>query len=209
MKPVSKPTWLRAVSSGRTALERVLHPIRRLRARGRLKQRGLMRSIYFVCEGNIYRSPFAAAAFTAAMPEALASSVRVASGGFVGPGRPSPIDAVEAARRFGVDLSPHRSTLLHEALKEDWDVVVVMEARQARTLMRSGMPADRILILGDLDPLADRRAIADPWQQDPLVLSESYRRIDRCIRELVRVVMGSDQPMARRNGSADGGAFSS
>jgi protein-tyrosine phosphatase len=169
-----------------------------------------MRSIYFVCEGNIYRSPFAAAAFAAAMPAGFGRSIKIASGGFVGPGRPSPLDAIEAARRFGIDLRSHRSTLLHEAMREDWDVVVVMEPRQARALMRSGLAADRILVLGDLDPhIADRRTIADPWQQDPRILSESYRRIDRCIRELVRAVTGSDQPIASRNGSADGAAFSS
>ena len=205
-----KPLWLRAVSTARSALERALHPIRRRRARARLQQRGLMRSIYFVCEGNIYRSPFAAAVFAAAIPNAIASTIRIGSGGFVGPGRPSPLDAIETAKGFGIDLGTHRSTLCHEAMKQGWDLVVVMDPRQARTLVRAGIRSDRILVLGDLDPMVtDRRTIADPWGQEGSVLHNSYRRIARCIRELVRAVTGDDQPMARRNGSADGVAFSS
>ena len=204
-----KPFWLRTLASARSTFESSLHPLRRSLARGRLRQRGLLRSVYFVCEGNIYRSPFAAAAFASALPAPLAESIRIGSDGFVGPGRTSPAEAVEAARRFGVDLTPHRSAQLHPSVQEDWDLFVVMEPRQARALMRAGVSAERIVVLGDLDPLIpSRRTIADPWQRDVQVLGESYRRIDRCIRELARVGLGLPQPTAIRSDSAERAASS-
>jgi protein-tyrosine-phosphatase len=115
-------------------------------------------NVLFVCQGNIYRSPYAAMAFSAAVPAHLKGVVHVESGGFVGPNRPSPDAAIATAERKGVDLRAHRSSLL---------------------------TPDRVVVLGDLDPEPIRtRTITDPWNQDETVLQQSYDRVERCVREL-------------------------
>jgi protein-tyrosine phosphatase len=182
------PFWRVLASRGKTAAERWLHPLRRYLVLRRLRG-ARVASVLFICEGNIYRSPFAAAFFLNALPAAVRSAVRVSSAGFVGPGRQAPPDAVEAARSHSIDLTEHRSTLIGERMSQDWDVIVVMDARQARALHRLGVRGSHVIVLGDFDSNgAQRRAIADPWQQPASVLHGSYARIVRCVSELTRVI---------------------
>ena len=68
-------------------------------------------SVLVICNGNIFRSPFAAAVLRRALELRGLGRVRVDSAGFAGPGRPTPADAVAAAARRAIDLSRHASQL--------------------------------------------------------------------------------------------------
>ncbi len=57
-------------------------------------------SVLVICNGNIFRSPFAAAVLRRALELRGLGRVRVDSAGFAGPGRATPAGAV-AAERFG------------------------------------------------------------------------------------------------------------
>jgi protein-tyrosine phosphatase len=143
-----------------------------------------------LCHGNICRSPFAAALL--ARDLALAG-VLVESAGFMGPGRPCPPEAVTAAARWGVDLAAHCSTLLTNARARAADLIVVMDAGQARAVCDyfGRRPRD-VLVFGDLDPAPiATRAIRDPVEQPLPVFVESYARIERCTAALVRTLAGS------------------
>ena len=64
--------------------------------------------IIFICQGNICRSPFAAALLRARLCD---RRVSIGSAGTLPqPGRATPIFGVEAAAEYGVDLSSHRSS---------------------------------------------------------------------------------------------------
>jgi protein-tyrosine-phosphatase len=65
-----------------------------------------------------------------------------------------------------------------------------MEPRQRRALQDLfGRDGCAVLVLGDLDPEpAATRTIADPVEQPEAAFEASYRRIDRCVDELVRAV---------------------
>jgi protein-tyrosine-phosphatase len=79
------------------------------------------------------------------------------------------------------------------------DLVVVMNTSQRRAVCRDfGARPERVLVLGDLDPSPiTSREIRDPWRQEPGVLEESYARVERCVRELVRaLVSGTAAPSA-------------
>jgi low molecular weight protein-tyrosine phosphatase len=185
------PLWQRVLSRAasltRISIDRVLHAPRQRRAHALLQaSSSRVQNVLFVCEGNIYRSPFAAARLSALSGQARERPWRVGSAGFVGPNRPSPHDAQRAAHRYGVDLSTHRSQLLNGGMLVEWDLIVVMEAGQARRLAeRFGIPRDRILTLGDLDPAPiDGRSIADPWSDPEKLLLLSYARVERCVRAL-------------------------
>jgi protein-tyrosine phosphatase len=172
--------------------DRVLHPLRRRRALARLRREGLPASVVFVCNGNIYRSPFAAHAFSRALSHPLHRAVQIDSAGLLGPGRPAPQAAREVAVRHGVTLDAHRSRLLTESDLAAGGLVVVMEPVQLRVIhQRFGAPAARSLVLGDLDPLPpSRRAIQDPWRGTGDDVVAAYDRIQRCIRILAQAIRG-------------------
>jgi protein-tyrosine phosphatase len=145
-------------------------------------------AILFVCNGNICRSPYAAASFRTHMQRVKGrESIRVMSAGFLEPGRAPPAEALGAAKARGVDLSEHRSRTLAPDLVRDAELMFVMDPRQRRELRaRFGCHRRDIVVLGDLDPQAiDRRAIPDPIDRPVEFFVAVYDRIDRCIEQLV------------------------
>src|SRR2546423_4717777 len=93
--------------------DRLLHNGRRRAAWAALA--GLERvpaSVLVICNGNIFRSPFAAGVLRRALELRGLGRVRVDSAGFAGPGRPTPADAVAAAARRAIDLSRPASQLV-------------------------------------------------------------------------------------------------
>ena len=149
------------------------------------RARGLRR-VLFVCHGNICRSPYAAASFLRRLPPVFRANVQASSAGFIGPGRPSPGEALAVSRRRGIDLSAHMSQLIDARAVRDYDLVVVMDSRQAQDLKTTYPDIGGVIVLGDLDPQPiTRRAIVDPFGRSEQVFDESYARIDRCLDTLI------------------------
>jgi len=167
--------------------DRVLHASRRRAARVALAAHQPLRSVLVVCNGNIFRSPFAAAVLRRVLGQ---SGVAVDSGGFVGPGRASPPEAVAAAARRGIDLRGHRSQLLMPDLVRAADVILVMDTAQRRMICeRFGRPPQDVLLLSDFDPAPiESRTIDDPWEQGPHVCEVVYGRIEDCIGSFARAL---------------------
>ncbi|HEV2750280.1 MAG TPA: hypothetical protein VGV12_07140 [Gemmatimonadales bacterium] len=169
--------------------EQLLHPARRRAAIAALQARRAPTSVLVLCNGNIYRSPFAAAALRRALggPE---GTVAVDSAGFQGPGRESPKEAVEAAARRGIDLTGHRSQLVTPDVVRGAELIVVMEAEQRRAVReRFGRSPRDVILLGDLDPEPiTSRSIVDPWGRRATVCAASFGRIERCIGALVKAL---------------------
>lgn len=168
--------------------DRALHSLRRRQAARRLRGR-LPASVIFVCHGNICRSPFAAALFDRLAREQLPARVATSSLGFIGPGRRPPPAALAAATRRGLNISAHRSRLVTPKAIRAAGLTVVMSGEQAHMIRRLADPGAKVLVLGDLDPSPiSARTIIDPWGASDAVFDESYARIDRCVRELVRLI---------------------
>jgi protein-tyrosine-phosphatase len=89
-----------------------------------------------------------------------------------------------------VDLGAHRSQLLTPALVSGSDLILVMDTGQrvaVTTLL--GQRAQRVVLLGDLDPEPiKRRAIQDPVEQPREIFDATYARIARCVRTLVNAI---------------------
>ena len=147
-------------------------------------------SVLVICNGNIFRSPFAAAALRRALQLRGLGHVRVDSAGFAGPGRPTPAEAVAAAAQRGIDLSDHASQLVMADLVRAADLIVVMDAMQRRMICeRFGRNSRGVLLLGDFDPLpVTSRGIEDPVEQGPEVCARAYVRIERCVEELAQAL---------------------
>ncbi len=88
-----------------------------------------MTSVLFVCTGNQYRSPIAAAAFLEQVNrDGRAADWQVGSAGtWTSSGRHAPKDAVELARLFGLRIDGHITRILDKSMLEDADLVLVME----------------------------------------------------------------------------------
>jgi protein-tyrosine-phosphatase len=81
----------------------------------------------FVCTGNRFRSPLAAALFRREA-EQLGVSVDVQSFGLLEPdGSPALGEALELGNGFGVELASHRSRALRSGALQDVDLVVGFE----------------------------------------------------------------------------------
>jgi protein-tyrosine-phosphatase len=180
------------------AFTRTVHPFRRRLALRALGQRGSVRSVLFVCNGNIFRSPFAAKAFAQALAGGLRDELAIGSAGLIGPGRAAPEVARAAAAARGCDLTSHTSRLLTRADLEMNDLVVVMEPGQRRVIRSLVGPLRRpALVLGDLDEQSSsERAIADPWSGHPDEVAAAYDRILRCVKVLARVVGAGSTSLA-------------
>lgn len=184
-----KQTIKRPLRVLRHVPDQVLHTYRRRRVRASLEGRRI-RSVLFVCHGNINRSAYAAAAFRRALPESVNGTFRVASAGFIGSGRPASELAQLVAARRELDLAGHVSRLLDPEELRSTDLIVVMNTAQRSQVCRlSGRAPQDVVLLGDLDPEPiDRRTVQDPYGRSEAIFEDVFDRIDRCVRELAAIV---------------------
>lgn len=86
-----------------------------------------MPGILFICTGNLYRSPLAAA-FMRKKLETESGDWKVESAGtWTQPGQPVFPETVQAAAKFGVSLESHLSQLVSADLLSRFDLILVME----------------------------------------------------------------------------------
>lgn len=125
--------------------------------------RGTQRLV-FVCLGNINRSAFAHVV-------ARSQGLRCASIGLsTTTGAPAYPMAVDVAPRYGLSLDAHRATNYADYVYVPGDLLLAMEVRHAHELVRRGIPAHAITLLGHW---------ARPHRihiHDPHTLSEAYFR---------------------------------
>jgi protein-tyrosine-phosphatase len=162
----------------RLPLSAALASARARRAVARAATRG--GPILFVCQGNICRSPYAAAALC----QFVTAEGAVTSAGLMNlPGRPSPAVAISAAARRGIDLVSHRSRTMTPADAARASLVVIFDGINASAL-RDQFPGLRapVLRLGELTGAGD---IADPVDGDGAFFDATYLQIDRAIGALV------------------------
>jgi protein-tyrosine phosphatase len=139
-----------------------------------------LRNVVIVCQGNICRSPFAAAVLRERIPALEVRSRGLAAGA----GAPADRDAVRAAARLGVRLDDHVAELLrHEDLA--WaDLLLVMQGRHvARVRALAPEAAGKLRLLGDF--LAEPPyEIPDPWGLPDDVFDRVFARTLAAVRRV-------------------------
>lgn len=133
----------------------------------RAREAGPTFEIVVVCTRNRFRSPLTAGLLAAATKEL---PVRVASCGTLGADGETVLEeAVAGGRRFGVDVSDHRSRPLRRDELREADLVLGFErAHVAKAVVDGGAPPDRTFTLPelvDLLPFAPPVSGLDPVDQ--------------------------------------------
>ena len=165
--------------------DRVLYRSRHLAVRRRLSSAPRPRRILVVCDGNLCRSPYLQAVLQRHLPD-----IAVTSAGFVGSDRAVPQISVALSAQRGFELAHYRSRPITQSKVHDADLVIVMDADQARRIARLfRVKHERIVIAGDLEPTFDTsRAIRDPWNQSVEAFESTFDRLDRCAATLVSLL---------------------
>ncbi len=139
-----------------------------------------MPSVLFVCTGNRYRSPLAAAVFGKCLEKAEDRAAwKVGSAGtWTEPGLPADYRAIRDARRLGLDLKSHRSRQVDAGLLSQSNLVLVMEGGQKEALqVEFPVEREKIFLLSEVaagftyDFLDSFDQEGDPGQDDAQELS--------------------------------------
>ena len=140
------------------------------------------------CFGNICRSPYAALRLAQQLPGTEVVGAALACR----PPRPSPLLAVEAAARRGIDLAAHRSRYADEELLQRADLVLVFDSANLELLAARGLVLQRPpLRLGELRQPGDGRVdIVDPYDGDAGFYERTYVLIDEACAAFVRSAGG-------------------
>ncbi len=151
------------------------------RLRGRLRR---AQSLLFVCYGNIYRSPFAAAAAR----RLLSDSVKVESAGYYPKtGRKPHQRAIDIAAEFGIDIENHRSTVVDKETIRRAEVVFVFDRTNAAWLKANFPESKGKLFFLGLSSCRGPVEIGDPVSGNLYTVRDCYRRILRALEPLKRL----------------------
>ena len=141
--------------------------------------------VLFVCQGNICRSPYAAALLHARVPDE-AKVIATSAGMLPRPGRTTPLVGQQAAAAHGIDLASHRSVWLDRSAADAASLIIVFEDTNSAAI------ADRypdlkttVVKLGDLTGAGD---IPDPVDGDRPVFDQVYADIERGVDALARLL---------------------
>jgi protein-tyrosine-phosphatase/predicted ATP-grasp superfamily ATP-dependent carboligase len=151
-----------------------------------------VRSVVFICHGNIMRSPMAEALVRAAAPD-----IRVESAGtFAVPNRNADSRAARIAAEFGISLDNHRARPITREMVAAAGLLVVMDYTNYIVLTeRFPEAAGKTILFGSLERGAPFE-IDDPYEGTLDDVRIAYRRIQTCSQRLVEEMLG---PTGRRN----------
>jgi protein-tyrosine-phosphatase len=153
--------------------------------------------IFFVCTGNVCRSPMAVGLLKAKMPKHLKSKVIIESTGTMGiENSPASAEAIEVMREKGIDITDHRSQGVNHDVIKDTDIIFAL-AQDHRYYLESSFPdvRDNIFLLKTFGRNPDK--VTSYSVSDPIGGTlETYmqcrdtieQEIDRILPRLTRLI---------------------
>jgi protein-tyrosine-phosphatase/predicted ATP-grasp superfamily ATP-dependent carboligase len=148
-----------------------------------------VKTIVFLCYGNIIRSPMAAALLRRALLRMGRQDMRVESAGlYAKPWRGADPRSIVLARESGVSLESHESTPISRDLVMRADLIVVMDyLNEAELLARYPQAAAKVVLLGAYRRCHWRQAeIDDPYRGTQKDIRDCYDCLETCVNELAR-----------------------
>jgi protein-tyrosine-phosphatase len=142
--------------------------------------------ILFVCTGNTCRSPMAEYALRSLLEKERPGRAEVMSAGIAaGNGFPATRYAVEAARMWGLDVTPHASQQLSPQLIEEADLILTMAPEHHRQVTRMDpSAADKTFLLKSFpDNSPDGEDVEDPIGRDLEDYNQTFLEIGEYLGE--------------------------
>lgn len=160
-----------------------------------------MTSILFVCTGNQFRSPVAAAYLRRLLDEGGFEGWQVASAGtWAITEQPACPEAIRDARALGLDIGDHRTRMVDAKVLGEADLILVMERGQKEALLTEFEECrPRVYLLADLQESASFNIpdpIAYPGEHEK-VLREMCEVIGRAFVRIVATA--ADLELERRS----------
>jgi protein-tyrosine-phosphatase/predicted ATP-grasp superfamily ATP-dependent carboligase len=151
-----------------------------------------IRSVLFVCHGNIMRSAAAAEFLRAELDAAGVHDIRIGSAGTnARDGRLADARAQEAARLLGVSLHTHRAARLTPQMVADYDVIFAMDELNFVNVLTTFPESRRKLMLfGGMDMSGSYRPheIADPYLAAGSEVTATIETIRRYVAALAGAI---------------------
>lgn len=141
--------------------------------------------ILVVCLGNLCRSPFAERLFKKKIPKDKLKVEVFSRGTMAEKASSPPSDAVEAAKRWGIDLSDHRSHPLDLCDINTSDLILTMDSVTAETLNDLCELNDTAVPLGRFYPDSMIIDIEDPYGKGLKAYLRCYETIEKCVEGFV------------------------
>jgi protein-tyrosine-phosphatase len=158
-----------------------------------------MPSVLFVCTGNRYRSPIAAAAFLKRLrDEGNVNGWVVGSAGtWTMPGLPPLPAAIQAAHQYGLNIDAHITRLVSAVELSQYDLILVMETGHKEAI-ESEFPfvRNRVFLLSEvvdgipyniLDPLVNDESISQELVNELCgLIQRGYQMICQLAKDKLR-----------------------
>src|SRR5256885_10690573 len=163
-----------------------------------------MKTILFVCTGNICRSPMAEGIFRRAVEGRGTYRVLSAGLGAMEGQPPSPY-AIQAVRELGIDISGQRSRMLTPELVQQADYIFGMTHSHLDTVMLLyPQAAEKTFLLRDFDETLDifEKDISDPIGGSYEVYLNCRDQIEQGLPSLLRFIEQSEGPATLINPAA-------
>src|ERR1041385_2616967 len=161
-----------------------------------------MKTVLFVCTGNVCRSPMAEGIFRHAVQGR--GNYRVISAGLGAmEGQPPSVYAVQAVKELGIDISSQRSRMLTPELVEHADYIFGMTHSHIDTVMLLyPHAAEKTFLLREFDETLDlfEKDISDPIGGSYDVYLSCRDQIEQGIASLLRFIQQTEPASAQGTG---------
>lgn len=165
-----------------------------------------VRSVIFVCHGNIMRSASAAQFLRDDLAAAGITGIDVSSAGtHARNGKAADPRVRKAARAFGVNLDEHRATLLTSRLVAENDVIFAMDELNYANIARTFPEArGKLMLFGGMNASGSYRPheIADPYMVGQDGVSQTIGILRRYVAELALALAARDDGSATSDSSS-------